>query len=67
MNDIIVRVAKTFIQAAGGCLVAAIAEGIDITNKPEVLGIIASASAAGIAAVWNLLLAMYNAGKEGSK
>lgn len=58
-KDIIVRAVKTFVQTAGSYAIAALS-GVDFFegNKSETfwVGVVVSAGAAGISAVWNTVL-----------
>lgn len=62
MKDIVIRAAKTFVQAAFGCLAAACAAGIDITSGTAVTGLVVSVVAAGVSAVMNLFVIGYKEG-----
>lgn len=59
-KDILIRATKTFIQAAGSCIVANLSginfldsEGIDRTF---IIGLLLSSGAAGLSAVWNVII-----------
>jgi len=59
VKDILIRAIKTFVQTAGAYLIANLS-GVDFfgENAPKAfwMGILLSAGAAGISAVWNTVL-----------
>jgi len=52
-KDILVRAGKTFIQAALAVLVAALSNGLDITDKEALYALGIASLSAGISAVMN--------------
>ena len=56
MKDILIRPAKTFVQAFGAVFITAISGGIDVKDKEALVALLVAAVAAGLSAVWNIIL-----------